>query len=527
MSQSLADKLFVNGIILTQDESNPQVSQLATKGSQILAVGDDLSNIISASTETIDLKGQVVVPGFIDAHVHFLWGGEGLLSIPGHEAQSKAEFIGIVKRFAEGREPGSWLKGGGWNEHHHLDQSIPHKSWLDEAAPGHPMILVRHDGHSGIASSAALELAGITRDTSNPEAGVIDHDEQGEPTGMLREAAMNLVMKHMPDESDEELLLNLEAAQDYLLARGVTSIGDMIYDMNHFRFLQDMARAGKLRVRISAYAPILKWPEIKGLLAEGIYKDEWFQFKGLKGFSDGSLGSHTALMLEPYEDTPDSAGIYDSDWSDSVLIRETIVEADKMGLQVVIHAIGDRAVREVLDIYESVTQENGEKDRRFRIEHAQHVSPLDQKRFGALDVIPSVQPMHCVDDSLYADKLLGTRCEYAYPFQSLKRVGALLAFGSDWPVSPADPVATIHAAMHRAGWHMEQAVNYHDSLKAHTADAAFAGKRDHDLGILKSGSLADMVILDPDFQHLDTFDVPPEHLVREVYTSGRKMETSK
>ncbi|MBT4034891.1 MAG: amidohydrolase [Candidatus Marinimicrobia bacterium] len=523
MNTLIAEKIYINGIILTQDDERSQVSQMATRGKTILAVGDDLSQYIDAATETIDLEGSVVVPGFIDAHVHFLWGGETLLAIPAHDACSKSEFIDIIRKFAEGRLAGSWLKGGGWNEHHFTDHSFPHKHWLDEAAPGHPMVLTRHDGHSGIASSAALAIADINAETPDPDGGVIDRDEHGEPTGILRDAAIGLVMKYMPEESESERMRNLETSQNYLLERGVTSVGDMIFDMNHFRFLQDMARQGKLKVRVTAYTPILRWAEMKTLLQEGIYEDEYFQYKGLKGFSDGSLGSHTALMLEPYEDSPDSAGIYDGDWKDINLIRESISEADKMGYQSVIHAIGDRAVREVLDVFEEVIQENGHRDRRFRIEHAQHIHPQDQTRFEPLDIIASVQPAHCVDDSLYADKLLGDRCEYAYPFRSLHQAGVRIAFGSDWPVSPADPVATIHGAIHRAGWHIKEAIGLNDSLAAHTRLAAYAGFREHDLGILQAGYLADFVVLDPDFQHLDAMDEIPAGLIQAVYMDGCKV----
>lgn len=523
MTQPTAEKLYINGIFLTQNDAREQFSQLATRGKHILAVGNDLNHFIDDHTETVDLDGAVVVPGFIDAHLHFLWGGETLLTIPAGDAGSKEEFISIVRKFAEDRPSGSWLKGGGWNEHHFHDGSYPHRSWLDEAAPGHPMLLTRHDGHSGIASSAALEIAGITVDTPDPENGVIDRDENGVATGILREAAMELVFRQIPQETEAEMRQCLHASQSYLLARGVTSVGDMIHDMNHFYFLQKMARQGELKVRVSAYTPILRWDEMKALLKAGIYEDEFFQFKGLKGFSDGSLGSHTALMLEPYKDTPDSVGIYDSDWQDISLIRRIIAEADKMGLQSVVHAIGDRAVQEVLDIFKEVILENGPRDRRFRVEHAQHVHPKDQPRFSDLKVIASVQPAHCVDDSLYADKLLGERCEHAYPFQSLLQAEAVLAFGSDWPVSPADPIATLHGAVHRAGWHTEQAVNLNDSLAAHTHQAAYAGFREHDLGVLQAGYLADFVILDPDFQHLDSMDEIPTELVNAVYMNGKKM----
>ncbi|NQV40899.1 MAG: amidohydrolase [Candidatus Marinimicrobia bacterium] len=523
MSVLRAEKIYINGIILTQDDERSQVSQMATHGRSILAVGNDLSQYTDDKTESIDLNGSVVVPGFIDAHLHFLWGGEILLTIPAHEAESKSDFIDIVRRFAEDQPAGSWLKGGGWNEHHFTDGSYPHRSWLDEAAPGHPIILTRHDGHSAIASSTALDLANISNKTPDPPGGVIDRNEQGVPTGILRESAIDLLMHEIPKESVSQLEKNLDTSQKYLLERGVTAVGDMIYDMNHFRFLQDMARQGKLKVRVTAYTPILKWQEMQALLQAGIYEDEYFQYKGLKGFSDGSLGSHTALMLEPYEDSPESAGIYESDWQDVNLIRTNISEADKMGYQTVIHAIGDRAVREVLDVFEEVIRENGPRDRRFRIEHAQHIHPQDQPRFAKLHVIASVQPAHCVDDALYANRLLGDRCNYAYPFQSLRQANARLAFGSDWPVSPADPVATIHGAIHRAGWHTEQAVGLDDSVEAHTRTAAYAGFREHDLGVLQSGHLADFVILDPDFQHLDAIDEIPEGLIQAVYMNGSKV----
>lgn len=522
MTPGTADKLFINGVILTQDPRSEQATQLAIQGKHILAAGTDLSSLKGSYTEIIDLDGRVITPGFVDAHVHFLWGGETLLSIPAAKADSREAFIQIVKQFAEGRPSGSWLKGGGWNEHHFTDNSFPHRTWLDEAAPGHPMLLTRHDGHSGVASSAALNKAGITSATPDPPGGVIDRDEHGEPTGILRDGALDLVFSKTPSANEDELLQNLTASQTYLLDRGITSVGDMIYDMHHFHFLQKMAREGKLKIRVTAYAPILKWPEIKDLLNTGIYEDEYFQFKGLKGFCDGSLGSHTALMFQPYADDPESVGIYDKDWQNVELVQTYISEADRMGYQTLVHAIGDRAVHEVLNIFEKVIQQNGPRDRRFRIEHAQHIHPQDQGRFGTLGVIASVQPSHCVDDALYAEKLLGKRCEYAYPFNSLQEAKAVLAYGSDWPVSPADPIQTIHSGVHRAGWHTEQAMALNDAIFAHTYRAAHAGFREHDLGMLRAGHLADFVILDSDFQHLDSVDELPQNLVEAVYMDGEK-----
>ena len=517
------DTLFINGRILTQDAKHPEVSQMLVSENRIQALGNDLSLPTAPDVRTVDLEGSLVLPGFIDAHVHFLWGGESLLTIPAGEARSKADFIRLVKTYASGREPGLWLRGGGWNEHLFKDTELPHKSWLDEAAPGHPMILQRHDGHSGIASSSALDLAGIDKSTPDPTGGVIDKDVNGEPTGILRDAAMGLVMDLIAQETEMELLHNLEAAQAYLLERGVTAVGDMIYDMNHFRFLQRMARENRLKVRVTAYLPILKWKQIQEELKAGIFENEWFQFKGLKGFCDGSLGSHTALMLEPYEDTPESVGIYDTDWSKPDLVQKNIEQADNAGLQSVVHAIGDRAVREVLDLFEAVITKNGPRDRRFRVEHAQHIHPNDQKRFQELDVIASVQPAHCVDDAVYVDNLLGDRTRYAYPFASLVSRGATLALGSDWPVSPADPINTIHGAIHRANWHAEEALDLQRAIAEHTAGSAYAGFREQDLGSLEPGMLADFVILKPGLEALSRNESAPDDLILAVYSDGKQV----
>jgi predicted amidohydrolase YtcJ len=329
VSRAKADILFQNGIILTQDTRQPRVSQLALAGKHILAVGDDLKTFRTAQTRVIDLAGAVMTPGFIDAHLHLFWGGESLLTLPIHQARSRESFMKLIAEYAAGQTPGDWLIGSGWNEHLFQDNSRPHRHWLDEAAPGHPVLLHRHDGHSGVVSTTALEQAGISAATPDPPGGVIDRDRSGKPTGILKDAALGLVMQHIPPETEDDLEQQLVAAQNYLLQHGVTAVGNMIYDLRHFHFLEQQARSGKLKVRITAYAPLLKWPDLQHLLERGIHEDEWFRFSGLKGFCDGSLGSHTALMLEPYRDTPDTAGIHDTDWQDLDRIRSFIGAADR------------------------------------------------------------------------------------------------------------------------------------------------------------------------------------------------------
>ena len=520
MTVDQTDKLFINGIILTQDMTQPQVAQLAIGGNRILAVGDNLQAWRQPNTEIIDLAGAVVTPGFIDAHLHLIWGGESLLSMPIAQARSRAEFVKIIADFAPGHPAGSWLIGSGWNEHLFARPELPQREWLDRAAPGYPILLHRHDGHSGVASSVALKLAGIDEHTPGPPGGVIDRDSAGQPTGILRDGALGLVTRVIPEETEADLERNLAAAQDYLLQRGVTAVGNMIYDLRHFYFLQQQARQGRLRVRVTAYTPLLKWAELSGQLPDRIYRDDWFQYQGLKGFCDGSLGSHTALMLEPYADTPEAAGIFDTDWEDPQAVAAIIGQADQQGFQTVVHAIGDRANREVLKVYETVIRQNGPRDRRFRIEHAQHLHPDDQRRLAELGVITSVQPTHCVDDVRYIEQLLGDRCAYAYPFRSLLDLGVRLAFGSDWPVSPAEPVRTLHSAIHRANWQLAEAVDLTAALQAHTATAAFAGFREHDLGLLKPGHLADLVVLAPEFLSLGTQATCPHHLIQAVYVDG-------
>ena len=522
MTETKAHIIFTNGQILTQDLDQPQVGELAIRDDHILAAGDDLSHLRDGQTQVVDLDGAVLTPGFIDAHLHFIWGGQGLLSIPIQNARSREQFMQIVSEYVQDMKPGSWIQGNGWNENILEEKILPNKAWLDEAAPGFPIILIRHDGHSAIVSSEALRIAGINSDTPDPMGGVIDRDNDGQATGILRDSAMNLVSQHIPDDSREDLERHFLAAQQYLLENGVTTVCDMIYDLEHFRLFQELAQAGKLKVRITAYLPLLKWPEIKTLMAEGMYQDEWIQFKGLKGFCDGSLGSHTALMLKPYEDTPDETGIYDSDWEDVNLVRSIIDEADQQGLQVVIHAIGDRANREVLDLFEEISNKNGERDRRFRVEHAQHVHPQDQGRFRDLDVIASMQPAHCLDDSLYAENLLGDRCEYAYPFKSILNSKAQLVLGSDWPVSPADPLLSIHAALHRNNWIMNEAIGFEQALDGHFQSAAHAIFREGELGVLKAGAKADLTVLKPEFLELPTSKNQPHDLIQKVYVNGKE-----
>lgn len=515
-----ANIIFTNGQILTQDADQPLTGQLAVKDGHILDTGDDLSHLRNDQTQIIDLQGSVLTPGFIDAHLHFIWGGQGLLSIPIQDARSHKQFKQIIRDHVQGKDPEKWIQGNGWNENLLVEKTLPDKTWLDDAAPGFSILLIRHDGHSAVASSQALSIAGIDAKTPDPVGGVIDRDKRGEPTGILRDAAIELIEKHIPEDSREKLEASFDAAQRYLIENGVTTVCDMIYDLRHFEFLQEMAKAGRLKIRITTYLPILKWSEIKKMIEQGIYEDEWLQFKGLKGFSDGSLGSHTALMLDPYEDTPGESGIYDSDWEDVELIKDIMEEADQYGLQVVVHAIGDRANREVLNIFEEVMRKNGNRDRRFRIEHAQHVHPLDQDRFKKLEVIASMQPAHCLDDSLYAEKLLGDRCQYAYPFKSLLKKNAQLALGSDWPVSPADPVLSIHAAIHRNNWTTEESITLEQALSGHLQSAAHAIFRAGELGVLKAGARADLVILKPEFLKLPATKKCPENLIQQVYVNG-------
>ena len=497
--------LAVTGIrIWTGNPGQPWAEALAVRDDVLAVVGsrDDVLAQVDENTVVWDGTGALVVPGFIDTHVHFLWGGDGLASVQLRDARTPEEFTRRIERFADALEPGEWILNGTW-DHENWGGELPHRSWIDAVTSEHPVWVTRLDGHMGLANSAALALAGVGADTEETVGGTIVRDADGTPTGILKDNAMDLVARVVPEPTPDQRGRMLAAAMRHVAAQGVTSV----HDMGDWASVDAYRRAhaeGGLTVRIYAFTPLSEWQRLADEVAGPGRGDEWLRIGGLKGFMDGSLGSHTAAFLEPFTDAPNDRGLLVNDPAD---VERWVREADARGLHVAVHAIGDRAIRSLLDIYQRVAAANGPRDRRFRIEHAQHIHPEDLARFAELDVIPSMQPYHAIDDGRWADKVIGAeRARTTYAFAGLSGSGATLAFGSDWPVAPPTPLEGIYAAAtrqtldgeHPQGWVPEQKISVEQALRAYTSGAARAGFADDRRGSLTAGKLADFVILDTD-----------------------------
>ena len=462
-----------------------------------------------AGVRVIDGRGQMMVPGFIDAHVHFLDGGFGLASVQLRDARTPAEFIARIKAFAAAAPPGAWITAGDW-DHEQWGGELPRRDWIDSVTPNNPVWVNRLDGHMRLANTLALRAAGVTRETPEVAGGTIVRDAQGEPTGVLKDNAMPLVGRVEPPPTPEMADRALDAAMTYVLERGVTSVHNM-GSWDELAVFERGRSAGRLRTRIYAAVPLASWARLRDTIAARGRGDEWLRIGGLKGFVDGSLGSHTAAFLEPFSDAPADSGLLVSTPDE---LRRWTTGADAAGLHVIVHAIGDRAIRLQLDIFRDVAREHGARDRRFRIEHAQHIAPADIPRFAELDVIPSMQPYHAIDDGRWAERLIGPeRARTTYAFRSLLDAGARVAFGSDWFVAPPTPLEGIYAAVTRrtlddrnpGGWIPEQRITVEEALRAYTVTGAYASFEENDKGSLMRGKLADFVLIDRDLTR-----VPPE-----------------
>jgi predicted amidohydrolase YtcJ len=501
----------VNARIWTGDSRRPWADALAASGDRLIVVGSsaEVRKLATASTTVVDAHGMMLVPGFIDAHVHFLDGGFGLASVQLRDARSPREFVRRVAEYARTIPAGTWITNGDW-DHEQWGGELPRREWIDSVTPNNPVWINRLDGHMALANSAALRAAGITDAARDVAGGTIVRDEHGQPTGIFKDNAQSLIERVIPDRTPEQEDRALEAAMRYVAGNGVTSVHNMgsWHDLAVF----ERARAGgRLITRIYAAVPLSTWERLRDTIRARGRGDGWLSIGGLKGFVDGSLGSHTAAMLQPFSDAPGDTGLFVNTPED--LYRWT-AGADKAGLNVIVHAIGDRAIRTQLDIYERVERENGPRDRRFRIEHAQHIAPTDLPRFAKLGVIASMQPYHAIDDGRWAEKVIGhERGKTTYAFRSLLDAGTRLAFGSDWFVAPATPLEGIYAAVtrrtldgaHPDGWYPEQKIGVEDALRAYTSGAAYASFDERDKGVLAAGKLADFVMIDRDITR-----VPPE-----------------
>jgi predicted amidohydrolase YtcJ len=517
-AQPAASLVLLNGRIWTVNDAQPRAEAVACLGNRIVAVGrsDEIRKWVGPGTEAIDLGGKLVLPGFNDAHVHFFSGGANLAGVQLRDAKSEDEFRKRIAEFAARQPTGRWITGGGWDHENWTPARLPTRQSIDSVTVGHPVFVSRLDGHMGVANSEALRLAGITRETPDPPGGTIVRDAAGEPTGVLKDAAMNRMYRAIPEPSDDQIADAVRAAMRYAAENGVTSVQDMSAAPEILRVYQTLLARGELTVRISGHQPLAAWQRLAAVGLHADFGGEKLHIGALKGFADGSLGSTTALFFEPYLDAPNTSGLANSEMIPESKMQGHILGADRAGLQVAVHAIGDKANNMVLGMYEEAERQNGPRDRRFRIEHAQHLRMEDIPRFGRLHVIASMQPYHCIDDGRWAEKRIGPeRAKGAYAFRSLLDSGAVLAFGSDWDVAPMVPLTGIYAAAtrrtldgkHPDGWVPEQKITVAEAIRAYTMGSAYASFDEKIKGSIEPGKLADMVVVSDDILSIPAVEI--------------------
>jgi predicted amidohydrolase YtcJ len=498
-----ADTILFNGNVYTVNEAQPHAEAIAIKGERILFVGsnDEAKKFAGPKTHTIDLKGSTVVPGFTDSHYHIMGVGQRLEQMDLSSATSKPLFLAMVKQHAEESGPGRWITGRGWIETFWKPQAFPTRQDLDAVAAANPVFLERADGHSAIANSKALEAAGIDKKTPDPFGGKIVHDPKtGEPTGMLLDNAMDLVAKKIPAPSSEELELQLKSGAARTVALGWCEIHNPGSYQPEVELLQKFYREGKLKLRIynAVFGP---GPAAEKLLEDGPVidaADHHFTMRAIKVIFDGSLGSRSAALLEPYSDDPKTSGFLTQKPEE---LRPMFREALRKGIQVMTHAIGDRANRTILDLYEEAFKavppnERKVKEPRWRVEHAQILTAQDLPRFAKLNVIASMQPSHCISDMFFAPSRLGEdRLKGCYAWNSLLKSGAVVTAGSDAPVEKGEPMIEFYAAVSRKSidgfsapdWHPEEAVSRQQALEMLTKSPAYAAFEEKEKGSIEAG----------------------------------------
>ena len=522
-SKNTIDKIYYNGVVWTADQKIPSATAMVLNEGVFLFVGEDKEALSMATdrTEIIDLKGNFVTPGFIDNHVHFISGGLQLSRVNLNDVLSKQEFQARIIEFDRVLPKSSWILGGNWD--HELWGGIyPDKSWIDEVVSDRPVFLDRLDGHMALANTKAMNLAGINSSTLDPPGGVIIRDQNSDPTGVLKDLAMDLVQTIIPEESSEEMDRALDRAMDYALSLGITQVHDMgswtdleTYRRNHSK--------ENLKIRIKIYPWYTNWKNIIKYVQDYGPGDDWLRWNGIKGMMDGSLGSRTAWMHKPYlhghnhndkEKLPTLGVITIKDTTDfKYLLRQT----DNAGIQHAVHAIGDRANDWIINQFKDIANEHGSRDRRSRIEHSQHLSENAIREFASQNIIPSMQPYHLFDDGSWAHKRIGyDLLSRTYIFNTLIKSGANLTFGSDWTVAPLNPATGIFAAVTRKtrdgknedGWFPNEKISVEDALRCYTINNAYAAFWEKTTGSITVGKNADFIV-----HSMNYFDIDPEMIL--------------
>jgi predicted amidohydrolase YtcJ len=530
--QNPADLVLTNGKIVTADRSAPEAEALAVAGERIVAVGSikKIKDFIGQSTQVLDLEGRLAIPGFVDSHGHFTAVGEARLVLDLTKAKSWEEIVALVGAAVEKSRPGEWIRGRGWHQEKWVQRpdpqvdGLPVHTNLSLVSPDNPVILTHASGHSCLANAKAMELAGIDKGTPDPDGGEIVKDAKGNPIGAFRERAQGLIgrgltadeMKKTPEEKEEDIRREIDLATQECLSKGVTSFHDAGVGFQTIDLYKTLAEQGKLGVRL--YAMIA---EGNASLRERIARynivgagRNHLTVRAVKRVLDGALGAHGAWLLEPYSDLPGSLGLNTTPLE---TLRETASLAIENGFQLCTHAIGDRANRETLNVYEEAFAAHpGKKDLRWRVEHAQHLHPDDIPRFGRLGLIAAMQGIHCTSDGPWVLKKIGEKraAEGAYVWRELIKTGAIIANGTDAPVEDVDPIASFYASVTRKmkdgqTFFAAQRMTREEALLSYTLNGAFAAFQEDILGSLSPGKLADITVLSKDLM-----SVPEDEILR-------------
>ena len=512
-----ADTVIQGGMVWTGLSSGEaQPGAVAIQGGKILAAGDSASiaKYVGSRTQVIDARGGLVMPGFADGHNHFVDGGFQLGLLDLRDAATPQAFVQRIAQYAAKLQPGQWILGGDWDHTLWQGQQLPRREWIDSVTPNTPVFISRLDGHAGLANTAALAAAGVTKTTPTPSGGEIQHDARtGEPTGIVKDLAMDLIYAAVPAATAEQMDSALARALGYAASLGLTATMHMSASWEQLASYRRLEHAGRLTLRAYLYFPLAGWRAVADSIARSSPGNAWVRIAGLKGFMDGSAGSRTAFFFDAYDDSVGYHGLLRNPEAD---MRTWIGDADSAGLQIAVHAIGDRANAMLLAIYDSVARAHGARDRRLRIEHAQHLRPEDIPKFGALRIVPSMQPAHLIDDGRWLHQRIGLeRIKTTYAFRTLLDSDAPLAFGSDWSVATLDPLIGVATAVTRrtsdnrnpTGWVPAEKTTLSEALRAYTVGNAWAVFAEQQWGTLAPGRDADVIILD---QNL--FTMAPESL---------------